>query len=300
LPSHLTGSTISINLEIQPVNRDKELDARRTAETEKSSSSVQSRVVKTKLTRVLPTDRVGFERQLEILRAYAVASGHEKKTVNNGQVAAILSGIVPSSISLCNQFFSDCGALVAEGRKQLPSDAVFDYQQAYEWDPETAGQKLHSIFSRTWGAKVLLPRLSFRSLSREEAIGFLAEESRAQKAHRRRLSVLLEFLNAAGVVEIDGNVVSRGQLNGNHEQSSNEPPAVDSNQPRSIDTVDEGKHADLSPPNIERFSIPIPGKEGAVISVPKDLEAEDWDMLSVMIETYIRRLRGASIKGKSS
>jgi hypothetical protein len=50
--------------------------------------------------------------------------------------------------------------------------------------------------------------------------------------------------------------------------------------------------------NVERFTIPIPGKDAAVITVPRDLDADDWDMLSMMIETYIKRLRKDSIKGK--
>lgn len=168
---------------------------------------VVTKPVKARLVKVIPTDRVSFEKQLSALRAYAAASGQEKKAVTNDEVAAVMSDLAPSSISLCNPFFSDVGLLIPEGRKQRPDEAVFDFQHAFEWSPESAGEKLHGVFADTWAAKALVPKLTFRELSKDEAIHFLAEESKATKAHRRNLETLLEFLNVAGVVRVEGNTV---------------------------------------------------------------------------------------------
>lgn len=236
-----------------------------------------------KLTKVLPTERVSFEKQMNVLRAYAAASGQEKKAVTNDEVAAVLSGLAASSISLCNPFFSDCGLLIAEGRKQKPSDAVFDYLHAYEWNPESAATKLRPALIDSWAAKELLPKLAFRTLGKDEAIKFLAEASKAQKAHRRNLETLLEFLNAAGVLLIEGNSVSKLQASQpGGDEGKSAPPA------------DQGGKVDQKPEKseyVEQFTIPIPGKEPAIIMVPKNLDADDWEMLSVMIATYIKRLR---------
>lgn len=38
-----------------------------------------------------------------------------------------------------------------------------------------------------------------------------------------------------------------------------------------------------------RFEVPIPGKPSAVVQVPDDLDADDWEMLSQMMTTYIGR-----------
>jgi hypothetical protein len=278
------------------MSQDEDLDSDGPAEIELPNGGTAPRATKAKLLKTIPTDRVSFERQLEVLRAYAAASGPEKKAVTNEEVAAVLKGLAPSSVSICNPFFGDSGALVTEGRKQRPTDAVFDYLHAYEWNPETAGLKLHGIFAQTWAAKALLPKLSFRPLTKDEAAGFLAEESKAQKSHRKSLDTLLEFLATAGVVKIDGNTVTKSQPNGIVPPPVDAPP-TDNKPPRSS----QGAHDDAPPPaDVERFTIPIPGKQAAIISVPKDLEADDWDMLSVMIETYIKRLRRDSIKGNSS
>jgi hypothetical protein len=156
---------------------------------------------------------VSFDKQTAALRAYAAASGPEKKPVSNDEVATVMSELVASSISLCNPFFSDAGLLVQEGRKFRPVDAVFDFQHAYQWNPETAGLKLHGVFADHWAAKSLLPKLAFRQLSKEEAIGFLAEESKATTGHRKNLETLLDFLSFAGVIRTDGNLVQKASSN---------------------------------------------------------------------------------------
>jgi len=152
---------------------------------------------------------VSFEKQVAALRAYAAASGPAKRPVSNDEVAAVMSGLAASSISLCNPFFSDTGLLVQEGRKMRPADAVMDLLHAYEWNPEAAGQKLFAVFSQHWAAKSLLPKLAFRKVTKEEAISFLAEDSKATTGHRKALETLLDFLAYAGVLQTDGNMVNK-------------------------------------------------------------------------------------------
>lgn len=191
-----------------------------------AKSTAPARPVKTNLVKVIPTDRVIFDKQASTIRAYAAASGRDKKAVTNDEVAAVMSELAASSISLCNPFFSDAGLLIQEGRKLRPVEAVFDLQHAYEWNPETAGLKLRPIFSEHWAAKVLVPKLAFRQLSKDEAIGFLAEESKATTAHRKNLETLLDFLNFAGVIRIEGNVVQKanGVVLGEKERREDKDP----------------------------------------------------------------------------
>lgn len=170
-----------------------------------------ARASRAQLAKVIPTDRVSFEKQASALRAYAAASGYAKKGVSNDEVAAAMGDLAASSLSLCNPFFADVGLLLQDGRKLRPADAVFDLQHQYEWSPELAGQKLAAVFADHWSYRVLSPKLAFRQLTRDEAIGFLAEESRATTAHRRSLETLLDFLNYAGLVQTDGNSVFKAQ-----------------------------------------------------------------------------------------
>src|SRR5690606_201852 len=249
--------------------------------------------------KVVPTERASSDKQMSVLRAYAAASGPSKTAVSNAEVAAVVNDLAASSISLCNPFFSDAGLLIQEGRKQRPADAVFDYLHAYEWDEEKAALKLKDLFSRTWAASTLLPKLSYRQLSRDEAIQFLADEAKATKAPRESLGLLIDFLNAAGVVKADGTTVSKAMNSAADRQM---PPAVTPAEGDSVAQQKQPRRTEVAEPDpkVERFTIPIPGKEAAVITVPRDLDADDWDMLSLMIATYIKRLRGESTKGGES
>ena len=242
---------------------------------------------KPKPTKVLPVDRVSFEKQLDILRAYAAASGTDQGSVNNNDVAKV-AGISPQSVSLCNAFFIESGLLLRDGARLKPSDAVFDYLHAYEWDQESAALKLGRVLAQTWFAKTLVPKLSFRSLTREEAISFLAEDSKATKEYAGQLALLVEYLNAAGVVRVENNSVTKNASQPAEPTPERKPPISDAG------TFSLPAHPLNAPVDIDQFSIPIPGKSSASISVPKGLDADDWEMLEAMIKQYIARLRKQS------
>lgn len=160
-------------------------------------------------TKVLPTDRLSFDKQMAGIRGYAAASGPERRAVGNRDVGVIVQ-IHENTISICNPFFQDIGLLLKEGQKNRPSDEVADYAQAYEWDTEKAAQKLAPVFRRAWFSTALIPKLTFRSLSKEEAITFLANEAKAPKEFKARLELLLDYLKATGIVQYDGVTVSLG------------------------------------------------------------------------------------------
>lgn len=293
------GSKLHFNMMEPAMNDHNEEGAEGAQQAESASSKIgwSARPPKSQLAKVVPTERVSFDKQMSVLRAYAAASGPSKNAVSNADVAAVVNDLAASSISLCNPFFSDVGLLIQEGRKQRPADAVFDYLHAYEWDEEKAALKLKDLFLRSWAATTLVPKLTFRQLSRDEAIQFLADEAKATKAHRKSLDLLIDFLNASGVVKADATTVSKAQSSGAADRQM--PPAGNEQDgdPGAQEKQRRRTEAQEPDPKVERFTIPIPGKDPAVITVPRDLDAEDWDMLSLMIETYIKRLRGESTKG---
>lgn len=244
-------------------------------------------IAKPKPIKALPTDRLTFDTQLGVLRAYAAASGHDMQPISNADVGKV-ADLNPNSVSLCNPFFVDCGLLIREGQKQRPSQAVFDYHAACEWNRETAGQKLHGIFSTTWFAKALLPKLGFRALSVDEAVSFLAEEAKAPKDYKAQLLLLIDYLAISGVIVVEGNTVTKANGKREFEQPKTPPEAPVPPTPQTPLITE--------PSDVERFSIPIPGKPSAVIIVPKGLDADDWDMLNEMMGTYIKRWKKEIIR----
>lgn len=230
----------------------------------------------------IPTDRLTFDRQLSVLLAYAAAAGNERAAVSITDVGT-LAKISPDTVSLCNPFFRDLGLIVREGYKFRPTDLVFDFLHANQWNPDTAPLKLRPAIEGAWFSKTLLSKLLMRSLSKAEALQFLADEAKASKAYENHLSLILDYMRAVGLISMENNTISL---------------VLQSPPPDVLPSLDESARTEFPvavkpvPTNTQVFSIPIPGKDPATITVPVNIDAEDWSMLQAMIATYVKRWKG--------
>jgi hypothetical protein len=159
-----------------------------------------------KPSRPLPTDRIAFPRQLDLLRAFAIASGDDRKAVRNTDVAEI-SDFASTTLSQANAFFVDVGFLIRTPEGFLPEEDVFAFAHSFKWNPITAAFKLSPIVARSWVGEALLPRLQFRDISEAEAIAALAEEVGVGPEYRAQLRLLLEYLEACDLVALDAGMV---------------------------------------------------------------------------------------------
>jgi len=157
----------------------------------------------------LPTDRITFIRQLDLLRGWAAASGPNNKIVSNDEVAQIVK-MATSTLSMNNAFYAQSGLLVKTDGGFIPAPEVFSFLRGYEWSPESAASKLAPVIVKTWFADALLPKLAFGPITTDEAIQRLADVCNAGPDYRGQLRFLLEYLTAAGLTEWDGNQVRKG------------------------------------------------------------------------------------------
>jgi hypothetical protein len=154
---------------------------------------------KNRPTKYLPTARIKFSNQLEILRAFTALSGPTAKPATVVAVAKILN-MVPSTVSMANPFFVDIGFLQKSESGFTPAQELFNYARAQEWNPETAPHKLAPLLEQTWFMNALAPRLSLRPLKEEDAIAVLAEACSAGPEYKSRLQVILEYLAVSGLI----------------------------------------------------------------------------------------------------
>lgn len=161
------------------------------------------------LAKVLPTDRLSFEKQRELLRAFAA-----EYTANGGQPvtnekAGEIIGLSASTISQTNGFFADVGIVTrAEQGGFIPSAEVIEYNNACQWDEAEARTKLRPLFERTWFYRCLVPRLHLSPQSKTICLSVLAGESKALPEHNERLLNLISFLELAGIISESGGNVS--------------------------------------------------------------------------------------------
>src|ERR1700687_1755563 len=160
---------------------------------------------------LLPTERIAFPKQIDILRAWAIASGPSNKMVTHEDVARIVK-MAASTVRIINPFFADIGLLQKLEGGFTPSPEVVSFNRAFEWNPETAPYKLAPIFENSWFAQALMGRITFSPLGKAEAIQILAEAADVGPEREPQLSLLLDYLEKAGlIVQENGMVCPRRQ-----------------------------------------------------------------------------------------
>jgi hypothetical protein len=159
---------------------------------------------KSKPTKMLPSTRISVPKQLDILRAYAAASGKGAKPATTEEAAEIVK-MAPTTVIMANAFLCNAGFLKRSGTgSYLPSTEVVDFLGAWDWDQKTASHKLAPSLRRTWFAEALLPRISYGAIDEKDAITVLAEAAKATPDKEKELRMLIEFLIAGGVVQGEG------------------------------------------------------------------------------------------------
>jgi len=63
-----------------------------------------------------------------------------------------------------NGFSTDVRLLLRQkyGPALIASPQTLVYYKPFEWDPKAAGEKLRSVFEKSWFSEALVPRLKFR------------------------------------------------------------------------------------------------------------------------------------------
>lgn len=160
-----------------------------------------------KLEYFLPTERITFRRQLDLLRGYAAATNGGQKPVTNREVAAFVE-MTESTTSMANAFFTQNGFLTKVGTGGLiPAGEVVAFQRAYQWDQTTAAHKMAPLVARAWFGQALIPRLQMQAIDDDKAIQILAEAAKAEPKYRQNLRILIEYLDAVGLVVREGNQI---------------------------------------------------------------------------------------------
>lgn len=187
-------------------------------------------------TKILPTDRVQFPKQLNLIRAYAAVSGQTGRPAPMNEVAKV-ANLNPSTVSLCNGFFADHRFIekTANG-SYVPSAETLSFLRAFQWNQETAPQKLAPLLRHSWFAKAIAAKLAMGGREESEVIDDLAEAAHASPKDKAKLIMLIDYLEAAGIVRRDGSLIREGKGaetdNGREPDMTPAPAAVETRETR--------------------------------------------------------------------
>jgi len=171
-------------------------------------------------TRKLPTDRIAFQKQLDILRAYGLASAGGTKAVHYSAAAEVVK-MSANTVSLMNTFMIDNGFVQKSGNDFIPDKSLIEFAQAYSWNPDTAPKKLAPLIRRTWFGEVMLMRLQFRAMSTDDMVSDLAGQVAAAPEFKSQIETLIDYGVTAGLVRRDGTQLSLGDVS---DAPAPEPP----------------------------------------------------------------------------
>lgn len=173
--------------------------------------------------RALPTDRLAFKKQLELLRAYAIAAAQSDKPVALKELTK-LTGWNIGTVSYSNPFFNEAGFITKVGNGYVPVPEVASFAKAWSFDAQKAGYRLAPVLRRAWFGKVLLPRLAMNRMPESEAITELAVDAKASTKFKPQLKTVIDYLECAGLVERDGGNLKPGPTAGSEESSKLDDP----------------------------------------------------------------------------
>jgi hypothetical protein len=207
------------------------------------AAKASAKPARAKPQKTLPTDRIALPKQVEILRAYGEL-GQNGGSVTNAAVAGVV-GLHPSTTSLANTFFNEIGLLTRAADGQVPSDAVIAFARAHQWNAETAPAKLGPAFANTWFGSALMPKVRFRPHTRSEALSLLADVAGATMSHKGQIEALVELLEVAQLVTIEGDMVKavRKENDGPDDRQAAPPPPKPSEEQSSGKSSGAGKDA---------------------------------------------------------
>ncbi|TFH72382.1 hypothetical protein E3V39_12440 [Gammaproteobacteria bacterium LSUCC0112] len=239
----------------------------------------------------LPSAKLAVQNQFTLLKAFAVASTDARKPVSIQDIADI-QGLSPNSVSICNPFFVESGLIHKSGHSFTPCQEVIAYRQRLEWEDLDAGKKLAPVIRNTWFSEALVLRLQMNPITEDNAVQVLSEVSSAHPSERRQLSMLLDYMEFAGIIARDGNMVRLVKEKpvlppASEERESGVPPAGTA-LPAAAPPIDETIYVALS--------IPIPGYPNAEIAIPKKMDSEDWEFFRSTLDSYLNRLQKKAVE----
>jgi len=150
----------------------------------------------------LPTDRLSFQKQLEVLKAFAVGSQNATQPVGAKKLAS-LTHIGYATAPLNNIFYFETG-LITRAKKglYLPTPPTLEFARRVSFSTANAGEALTTTFENTWFYKAVVERLAMGSATKPTIVEALARTASADASYATQFGTLLDWLAYVGLITI--------------------------------------------------------------------------------------------------
>ncbi|MCD6445177.1 hypothetical protein J7L49_00090 [Candidatus Bathyarchaeota archaeon] len=154
--------------------------------------------------KVLPFERVKIEKQIDILKAFAILSARGKKSATYREVASLV-GVNETNASACLKFWRSIKLLEKENKGYRASEVAMEFFRKLEWgDEEGAWSLMRDHLTRTWFGESVIDAFKLRSsMSEDDLINLLGSASRIVKRDSttiRSLRLIVKLLEMSKIV----------------------------------------------------------------------------------------------------
>lgn len=172
----------------------------------------------------LPSSRLSIEKQLEVLKTFAVI--HQTKgTGSNYKNIASQVGVNATAVSDCLKFWSGNGLLEGSRGTYTPSNSLIEFNQRIQWgDENSALQILRDTLQNSWFITELKIKFQVKNnISQDELkqmLGLASKISKKDTATMTALNNLIELLEKIKVIkkDDDGNYSNNSDLSSEEKQ----------------------------------------------------------------------------------
>jgi hypothetical protein len=226
---------------------------------------------------VLPTGRLTFQKQVEIIRAYGAAYDALKGAVGIEDITGYVK-MAASTVSQSNAFLAEVGLVRKDGRRFIPASEVVAMNRLYELSRDKAYAKLAPLFEKAWFGMLVIPKLKFRPMSEEDMVHELFEAATAETVHLPQVRMLIDYLVLVGLVERDGGVL-RVKNGGTEDGQTQSAPAVSQATP----TVEPPMVAVNEPPAAVLLLTPD-GSRRVTVKAPPTIKRSELERIKKWLE----------------
>lgn len=201
--------------------------------------------------RPIPTDRLRFDNQLEVLRSVASMSGNNRRGVDAETMSAAI-GLKGGTGGLNSRFFRAAHWFESVGRGEYTaSEGLLAYWRHINVDPEDAygaTATMRGEVRRSWFWETISPMLESGQPVRERALLLQLANAAGTTDHTTQLETIIEWLAWVGLVERDGDMVrlaGAGPVDEPSSESATEPLADEGastdQRDESLSAIEEGE-----------------------------------------------------------
>ena len=215
----------------------------------------------------LPTDRLGFDKQIEALRAIAQLSGTAKRPVTAEAISSAL-GLKGNTGGLSNKFFRDNGWIEPAGRGEyIAADSLVNFGRHLGMDSndlDGARKYLAATARENWHWQEIADRLHGQGLPTSAVLHALAKAAGASAEHRQQLELVIDWLGWLGLVRREDDKVMA--VTPEHDSRAAEAPTPDESA-RDVQHATEAVAESEEPAPAQREAELTPVLDGALVSM---------------------------------